>query len=406
MIVGVYLVNVLPPHGGGYTFQYEILNSLSRLKSKHSFVILGDLSHEEVEELRSRNLKHASLRSNLVSRAFGGLISSPIKQLRKLPRVQKRVQSVHANRMEKIIDDHELEMMWFLTPGVIEIELPYIITVWDLQHRGQPWFPEVSINGEWEKRERIYGKAIRRASMIFVGTEAGKHEVVSFYQVPAERVKVIPQPTPDFALRASRKDLAGLHEKYGIGKEYIFYPAQFWPHKNHLALLLALDRLRSNFGLLFDLVLVGSDQGNLQRVRRATEDLGLSNQVHFLGFVPQEDLVGLYQNAFAMVYPTFFGPDNLPPLEAFALGCPVIAANVFGAQEQLEDAALLVNPKDEEEIARTVKSLYDDSELRRTLIERGLRRARKWTGEDYVKRVVEILDDFERIRRCWGKRYP
>jgi glycosyltransferase involved in cell wall biosynthesis len=406
MIAGVFLVNVIPPHGGGYTFQYEILKSLSGLKSKHRFVIFGDLSHEEVDELEHTDLKYVSLKTNLITRALGRLTSSPIKQLRKLPRAQKRLRSVHANWLEKAIDDQELEMMWFLTPGVIEIELPYIFTVWDLQHRGQPWFPEVSINGEWEKRERSYGKAVRCASMIFVGTETGKQEVVSFYQVPAERVKVLPQPTPDFALKAGRKDLARVPQKYGIGKEYVFYPAQFWPHKNHLALLLALDRLRSTWGLSLDLVLVGSDQGNLQHVRRAAEDLGLSNQVHFLGFVPQEDLVGLYQNAFAMVYPTFFGPDNLPPLEAFALGCPVIAGNVLGAQEQLEDAALLVNPKDEEEIARTVKSLHDDSTLRGTLIERGYRRARKWTAEDYVKSVAEILDDFERIRRCWGKRYP
>ena len=406
MIVGVYLVNVLPPHGGGYTFQYEVLNSLSRLKSKHHFVIIGDLSHKEVEALSSRNLKHASLRSNLISRALKRLISPPIKQLRKFRRVQKRLQSVYANRMEKIIDDHELEIMWFLTPGVVEIEMPYIITVWDLQHRGQPWFPEVSVHGEWEKREKIYGKAIRRASIVFVGTEVGKQEVVSFYQVPTERVKVIPQPTPDFALKADRKEPERLLEKYGIKRRYILYPAQFWPHKNHLVLLLSLDRLRREFDLSLDLVLVGSDQGNLKHIRHMTEDLDLSNQVHFLGFVPQEDLEGLYQNAFTMVYPTFFGPDNLPPLEAFALGCPVIAGDVLGAREQLQDAALLVNPKDEGEIARAVKSLCDDPEIRETLIERGLHRARKWTGEDYVKSVLGVLDDFEKIRRCWGKRYP
>jgi glycosyltransferase involved in cell wall biosynthesis len=133
------------------------------------------------------------------------------------------------------------------------------------------------------------------------------------------------------------------------------------------------------------------------------EELNLSTQVHFLGFVPREDLLSLYHNAFALTYLTFFGPENLPPLEAFALGCPVIASNVSGAQEQLGNAALLVDPKDPNQIALAIKSLHEDISLRYTLIQRGLERAHRWTGKDYVKGVFSILDEFEPIRRCWGK---
>jgi len=92
----------------------------------------------------------------------------------------------------------------------------------------------------------------------------------------------------------------------------------------------------------------------------------------------------------------------LPPLEAFALGCPVIASNVPGAQEQLGDAALLVDLRDEEEIAEAIKLLYEDSALRQKLINRGLERAAKWNGEDWVKNVFTVLDEFQTIRRCWG----
>jgi glycosyltransferase involved in cell wall biosynthesis len=251
-----------------------------------------------------------------------------------------------------------------------------------------------------------FEKAIRRASAVIVGTEAGKEEVIAFYRINAERVKLIPHPTPSFALTASKNGLKGALSKYGIPEGYLFFPAQFWSHKNHVGLLLAVKLLREKHGLRFPVVFVGSDQGNRQYVQDVTEELGLSSQVHFLGFVSQEDIVGLYSNAFALIYPTFFGPENLPPLEAFALGCPVIASNVAGAQEQLGEAALLVDPRKEEEIALAIKKIYEDPALRQTLQERGLKRARQWTGEDYVRSVFAIIDDFELVRRCWGSKRP
>jgi glycosyltransferase involved in cell wall biosynthesis len=117
--------------------------------------------------------------------------------------------------------------------------------------------------------------------------------------------------------------------------------------------------------------------------------------------VPQEDLCSLYRNAFALTYVTFSGPSNLPPIEAFALGCPVIASKILGVEEQLGDAALLVDPKQPEEIAFAIKLLWDDHSLRQSLVERGFARASKWTCEDYVKSIFLLLDEFVPIRRCW-----
>jgi glycosyltransferase involved in cell wall biosynthesis len=251
----------------------------------------------------------------------------------------------------------------------------------------------------------LFTEGIQRASVIIIGAEAGRNEIAQFYGVPRERIKLIPHPTPRFALMNPRADRGKVSSKYGLPKGYLFYPAQFWPHKNHLHLLLAMRLLREKEGLVLPLVLAGSDQGNLEHVRRISRELGLSQQVHFLGFVPQEDLVGLYLNAVALVYPTFFGPENLPPLEAFALGCPVIASNVAGAQEQMSDAALLVDPQNDEDIAAAIKRVVEDRALRETLVERGLKRARQWTGEDYVRSVLAIIDEFESVRRCWGQRY-
>jgi glycosyltransferase involved in cell wall biosynthesis len=129
--------------------------------------------------------------------------------------------------------------------------------------------------------------------------------------------------------------------------------------------------------------------------------LQLEDQVHFLGHVSRDTLKALYQNAFALCYASFSGPENFPPLEAFALGCPVIAADIPGASEQLGDAALLVNPANELEIAEALKSLFQDKAKRENLIARGKERARRFTGSDFAKGILDLLDEFQPIRRCW-----
>jgi glycosyltransferase involved in cell wall biosynthesis len=133
--------------------------------------------------------------------------------------------------------------------------------------------------------------------------------------------------------------------------------------------------------------------------------LGLQDQVHFLGFVPAEDLRALYSNALALTFASFFGPDNLPPLEAFALGCPVAASRVSGAQEQLGDAALLFDPADPDDIASTIFTIWQDKQLRARMVHKGAEVARMRTPQAYVARVCDILDNFAVIRHCWGHDY-
>lgn len=401
MKVGVLLGSRLPTVGGGFAFQDDVFESLVRLESKHTFVIFGYLTGAQAREASDKHLPFFPFPRSFPGRAIFYLDRSAASAVTNLPIIGNRLRVT--NRFQRAIRDLGIEIIWFVGPSYLEVNIPYIFTVWDLQHRLQPWFPEVSADGEWRRREKMYATAIPRASAVIVGTEAGKAEVVHFYRVSVERVKIIPHPTPRFALNALKDSGREVLAKYRIPEGYLFYPAQFWPHKNHVRLLLAVHLLREKYNLVLPVVFVGSDQGNLQHVRRIVDELGLSAQVHFLGFVPQEDLVGLYRNALALTYLTFFGPENLPPLEAFALGCPVIASSVAGAQEQLGNAALLVDPTNEEQVAMAVKSLYEDLELRRTHMQRGFERASRWTGQDFVRSVFSILDEFEPVRRCWGK---
>ena len=100
-----------------------------------------------------------------------------------------------------------------LLPGPLSI--PFIVTVWDLEHRKQPYFPEVSVTGwTWDQREQIYRGVLPRASFIVTGTQVGKDEIVHYYGVNPNNVKIVPFPVARKELRETSLDVRVLREKY------------------------------------------------------------------------------------------------------------------------------------------------------------------------------------------------
>jgi glycosyltransferase involved in cell wall biosynthesis len=365
--------------GGGYTFEQELFGRLLELapESAHRFVVL------DVPKAQWR----PELPANV---SYGPPLSATLGPL---------LRRARRFRLGRIVARAGVDVAWSMSPAHHVPDVPYVTIVWDLQHRLQPLFPEVSAGREWASREREYTVRLRRAAAVIAGTEAGRREIAAFYQVPEERIHVLPHPTPRWALEAppSAPDALG---RFSLSPGYALFPAQLWPHKNHANLLLALARLRAQ-GLQIPLVLVGSDRGNGAFVRARIRDLGLEDQVRMLGFVTVEELVALYRGASCLAFPSLFGPGNLPPLEAFALGCPVLAADVAGTREQLGDAAVVVDGTSPEAIADGLRRLRTDEALRATLVARGRERARLTTGVEFVRGVFRILDGLEPYVRCF-----
>ena len=396
-----------PERGGGYTFENELIQALLNLDSEltHSFRLYSFGQDIVEKDQKFRNIEIINPHLNFIEKAPSIITRYSSALLKKLanPDIQYQVESWAAKYIRDFISRDGTDLVWSFTPNCLTSKIPYVLTIWDLQHRLQPYFPEVNSRREWATREHMFSSALRRATYVITGTQRGKTEIERFYQIAPERIKILSFPTPQISIKSVTKGFSNIFVKYNIPKDYIFYPAQFWPHKNHIGLLLAIKLLRDKFDIHLSAVFVGSDKGNENHVRNTVKQLGLEQQVYFLGFVPRNDLYALYYFAFALTFVSFFGPDNLPPLEAFALGCPVIAANVPGAQEQLGNAALLVNPDNEEEIALSIKSLYENPDMRKVLIEKGKERASLYNGEGYIRKMIEIMDEIESIRRCWDR---
>jgi glycosyltransferase involved in cell wall biosynthesis len=401
--VGLLVGHTQPTAGGEYNYIVEILEALGRLvtESNHEFVLF----HRDCDALVQRFPCFRSVDLGYKKRLSLNWLG---RQFEKRPKFRQRVSRFL--RLDAPSGDDEaayrqegIQFILQLSPfEIAKHDLPYGVVIWDLAHRNWPCFPEVGDRTTWIWRQQHFELLIGRASIIYTGTKTGQRELETYFQVPPHKTRILQFPTPSFAIRAAERPIrSDVLRRLGVPKEYVFYPAQFWAHKNHTIVLEALKLIRGSTDWDLGVVFVGSDKGNREYVRDYALRLGLQESSKIIDFVSQEDLIDLYKGAFCLAYATFFGPDNLPPLEAFALGCPVVASAVSGAEEQRGSGALLFAPHDEHELAQHILALQNP-EVRSELIRNGKKMRHAFTWEDYARDLLRSLDDFVAIRRAWG----
>jgi glycosyltransferase involved in cell wall biosynthesis len=273
-------------------------------------------------------------------------------------------------------------------PYCYESDVPALVPVFDLMHRYEPSF-KGSAGGAVERRETHFRRLCASARGLLVDSTVGRAHVLECYGVDPAKVFILPYVAPSYIGRL--KGSGDAVRKFGLPADYVFYPAQLRKHKNHVGLLRALAVLRHR-GLVVHAVFAGSSLSGAAELFETVTALGLRDQVQYLSYVNDAEIVGLYEHAKALVMPTFFGPTNIPPLEAFILGCPVVTSGIYGIPEQLGDAALFCDPRNPEDIADKVARVWLDTDLRRVLIERGYRHAARWNQSHFDERFGAIVE--------------
>lgn len=185
--------------------------------------------------------------------------------------------------------------------------------------------------------------------------------------------------------------LSAFRERYGLPVRYVVYPANFWPHKNHLRLLQAWQQLRDEVALAdYKLALCGAKERGHNAILTWLAQLSLADTVVLLGYLPAADMPLLYAAASLMVFPSLFEGFGLPILEAMAAGCPVACSNTTSLPEIAGDAAIYFNPLDPSAIAQSIFALLSNEDLRRAFIARGLSRASKFSWEECAKQTLAV----------------
>jgi len=299
-----------------------------------------------------------------------------------------RIITMHMTGFGKLIRSEKIDAVLCTTQGVFvpNMGVKVIAPVHDLMHRYEGRFPEVSEG--YSARELIFSSKAKYAWCVMTDSKVGKKQFIESYAkyMRTGRIHVVSLP---FAVP---KHIVECEEAWiETPQKYIFYPAQFWQHKNHINLVKAIHLLVGEIPDIH-LILVGSEKNNMKKIKEYISEYGLRNHVTIKGFVSNGNLKYLYRHAVGMIMPSYFGPTNIPPLEAMALGCPVAVSNKYAMPEQVGDAGLLFNPDYPEEIAGCIRRLWLDEGLRREMVEKGYKRVGKWTDDEFGKRLDRILE--------------
>ncbi len=359
--IGVYLAS--EPFGGG-TYQYN----LSIIHALDSF---------DQSQYKITVFCHSEKWAEIVPKRFEKIIVARPLVLRILGRVYKMIDrsaegwrrfAWFFNPMIKEINKSDCEIIIYPSQDALSYQTnkKSLSTIHDLMHRYESHFEEYQ-NGEYDRREKHYSMMCKYATGILVDSNIGKKHVVDSYTTDESKVFVLKFVPPMYLLDAKDVDVKS---KYDLPENYLFYPAQFWEHKNHINLLKAL-RIVLDRGVDINLVLVGSKKNNYEKVMNFITELGLDNHVFVLGYVSNDDMASLYKNAVATTFVSLIGPTNIPPMEALTLDSPLICSSAYGMPEQVGDAALLVNPKSSEDIAEKIEKLVSDKNLQEEMKSKG-----------------------------------
>jgi glycosyltransferase involved in cell wall biosynthesis len=259
----------------------------------------------------------------------------------------------------------------------------FIFMFCDISHKYYPNFPEIGGIAGINQREKIFNTGCKNSYKVIVESNELKNEVYKYYSINTDKIYVLYQCFSNFKSKLLNESAIELPKKF------LFYPAQLWQHKNHKNLLHAF-KILTGFDESITLVLTGFSKTADNEIFNLINDLLINNKIFYYGYVQEEDIVKLYKNAFALVMPTYFGPTNIPTLEAFYYGCPAVISNLPGVFEQAQDAALYFDPNDPKDIANKIL-LLNDNKLREKLILNGFRRSNELSFEGYYNKEFHII---------------
>jgi len=288
-------------------------------------------------------------------------------------------------------------------------KLNFGVTFWDSGHLQFPQFPESRKNyHSFESREYLYNLLLKKSSYIITDSVENKDNLIRQYSVDEKKINLIySEPAADLLKIDKEKTLTKkeILDKFDIkNKEYIFYPAQYWPHKNHVYIIEALSILKKEYGKDLSVVFTGKNKfNNLNYIKKITEELNLQDNVTFKNFVESNDLYYLYKYALAITVPTYLGPTNHLPVEGFYIGTPVLYSDLWSETEQVKGAVLSFDLKNANSLSLKIIDLLDQKDLRDTMINKG-----KEKYSEILKRInknqtklKDIFKSFLIINKNW-----
>lgn len=359
-----------PNNGGTYQYTLAMLHGLQHVAG-FDITLYGDPANPDFAEL--------------------GYPIAPFEESR-----WRQMAALAADRLHLKLSDPFASEDLLLAPiyslALLHTSKPFAFTLHDLQ---EIYYPQNF--SAWQRiwRRETYSALLGRARRVICESRYVKADIVGSFSVADERIKVIAAPPQrQFMTVQSDAELEAVRQRLQLPRRFLFYPAQFWVHKNHLRLVEAFAEVLK---LVPDikLVLTGKQRDEYRSVMDNVERLGLSQSVVHVGFVERDELQAIYRLATALVMPSLFESISIPVYEAFLAGTPVIASGIHGIPEQVGDAGLLFDPTSVASIRDAILKVVGDGDLATALVARARDRMLKMTPEHYGKQLQSLLNEMQ-----------
>jgi glycosyltransferase involved in cell wall biosynthesis len=247
--------------------------------------------------------------------------------------------------------------------------------------------PEFFRRGNRTYLQRMTGPACRRAAAVVTVSDFTAREVEALLDVPAERIHTVYHGVDPRFHPLPRAEVEAFRREEGLPERFVLYLGTLEPRKNLVTLVRAFHRLPDPD---LHLVLAGGKGWLYEEVFAEVERLGLSERVHFPGYVPAETQALWYSAAEAFAYLSHYEGFGLPVLEALACGVPTLTGNTTSLPEAAGDGALLVDPEEVGEVVEGLARLLRDEGLREELRAQGVAHARRFTWAETARRTAAV----------------
>ncbi len=276
--------------------------------------------------------------------------------------------------------------LFFISPE--KCPIPAVASILDVQHE---FFPQYFSKKVLREIRKSTASTLKQANGIITISEYSKRTIVEKYNVPVEKIEVTylnSDSVFDKTLEEKKKD----EIKKRIGAEYIFYPANTWPHKNHLNLLKAYSILKNQYQTKLKLVFTGDSKQRKKEIDDYIAGNHLEDDIIYLGYIPQEDMPYIFACATIMAFPSVFEGFGIPLVEAMKARVAVACSKCGSIPEVANDAALYFDAYNPRDIAEKLHRLEIDVQLRDELIQKGKKVAGQYSWKKCAEKTVHYLE--------------
>ena len=319
------------------------------------------------------------------------------------------------NPLENILNKEKFDLLVFVSPSSFVRfcdNINFIYNIWETQHRNISYFPEYKKKNKlspsyFDIREQSYKFAVDKAFKIIVDTEASKKDIISLYNCREElfeKQAFVPTLPKYYESIKKNVNFDEIFSNLNIPKKKIFfYPAQFWPHKNHRYIIDSIEILKNEYkNKNFQVVFCGKDKGNKKILKNIVEERKLSEQIIFYEFLSLDQVISLYLNCSALIMPTYVGRSSLPLRESFYFKKPVFYTKNL-LDEEYSKFVVEIDIYKPQDLAKKLLDFLNSEEKYKKIIEQSYHfYLNNINDEKIYLSYKKMLFEFDYIRKRWS----